>query len=158
EMIDMTMKVGFIGLGIMGKPMSKNLLKAGYSLVVADRNPEAIADVIAAGAETASTAKAIAEQCDVIITMLPNSPHVKEVALGEKALGHLGNASHPDVQKAIQHIFNRASAHGKPSGILAPVEADARRYLEWGATFVAVGSDLGVFRSATQKLADTFKK
>ncbi|EOU6348319.1 2-dehydro-3-deoxyglucarate aldolase [Escherichia coli] len=74
------------------------------------------------------------------------------------ALGHLGNASHPDVQKAIQHLFNRASAHGKPSGILAPVEADARRYLEWGATFVAVGSDLGVFRSATQKLADTFKK
>ncbi|MGQ7110568.1 NAD(P)-binding domain-containing protein, partial [Escherichia sp. TWPC-MK] len=65
----MTMKVGFIGLGIMGKPMSKNLLKAGYSLVVADRNPEAIADVIAAGAETASTAKAIAEQCDVIITI-----------------------------------------------------------------------------------------
>ena len=50
----MTMKVGFIGLGIMGKPMSKNLLKAGYSLVVADRNPEAIADVIAAGAETAA--------------------------------------------------------------------------------------------------------
>ncbi|EPC3077140.1 2-dehydro-3-deoxyglucarate aldolase, partial [Escherichia coli] len=44
------------------------------------------------------------------------------------------------------------------SGILAPVEADARRYLEWDATFVAVGSDLGVFRSATQKLADTFKK
>ncbi len=42
----MTMKVGFFGLGIMGKPMSKNLLKAGYSLVVADRNPEAIADVI----------------------------------------------------------------------------------------------------------------
>jgi 2-hydroxy-3-oxopropionate reductase len=47
----MTIKVGFIGLGIMGKPMSKNLLKAGYSLVVSDRNPEAIADVIAAGAE-----------------------------------------------------------------------------------------------------------
>ena len=73
-------------------------------------------------------------------------------------LGHLGNASHPDVQKCIQHIFARAKAHGKPSGILAPVEADARRYLEWGATFVAVGSDLGVFRGATQKLADSFKK
>lgn len=68
----MTIKVGFIGLGIMGKPMSKNLLKAGYSLVVSDRNPEAIADVIAAGAETATTPKAIAEQCEVIITMLPN--------------------------------------------------------------------------------------
>ncbi|MFN0593004.1 2-dehydro-3-deoxyglucarate aldolase, partial [Salmonella enterica subsp. enterica serovar Enteritidis] len=49
-------------------------------------------------------------------------------------------------------------SHGKPCGILAPVEADARRYLEWGATFVAVGSDLGAFRASTQKLADTFKK
>ena len=44
------------------------------------------------------------------------------------AFGHLGNASHPDVQRAIQHIFARAKAHGKPCGILAPVEADARRY------------------------------
>lgn len=74
------------------------------------------------------------------------------------AFGHLGNAGHSEVQRAIQHIFARANAHGKPCGILAPVEADARRYLEWGATFVAVGSDLGVFRSATQKLADAFKK
>lgn len=74
------------------------------------------------------------------------------------ALGYLGNPSHPEVQRAIEHIFARAKAHGKPSGILAPAEADARRYLEWGATFVAVGSDLGVFRAATQKLADLFKK
>ncbi|WP_435927973.1 2-dehydro-3-deoxyglucarate aldolase [Dryocola sp. BD613] len=74
------------------------------------------------------------------------------------ALGHLGNASHPEVQRCIQHIFARAKAFGKPAGILAPVEADAKRYLEWGATFVAVGSDLGVFRSATQKLCDQFKK
>ncbi len=74
------------------------------------------------------------------------------------ALGHLGNASHPEVQRCIQHIFTRAKAFGKPAGILAPVEADAKRYLEWGATFVAVGSDLGVFRSATQKLCDQFKK
>lgn len=73
-------------------------------------------------------------------------------------LGHLGNAGHPEVQQAIQHIFARAKAQGKPSGILAPVEADARRYLEWGATFVAVGSDLGLFRAASQKLSDTFKK
>lgn len=74
------------------------------------------------------------------------------------AFGRLGNANHPEVQHAIAHIFARAKAHGKPSGILAPVEADARRYLEMGATFVAVGSDLGVFRSATQKLCDQFKK
>jgi 2-dehydro-3-deoxyglucarate aldolase len=71
-------------------------------------------------------------------------------------LGHLGNASHPEVQAAMQTIFEAARAHGKPIGILAPVEADARRYIELGATFVAVGSDLGVFRAATQALRDKF--
>jgi len=73
-------------------------------------------------------------------------------------MGHLGNAGHPQVQAAIRHIFDRAKAHGKSSGILAPVEADARRYMEWGATFVAVGSDLGVFRAGTQALCDRFTK
>ncbi|MDU4095006.1 MAG: NAD(P)-binding domain-containing protein, partial [Pantoea sp.] len=79
----MAMKVGFIGLGIMGKPMSKNLVKAGYSLVVRDFSEQNEAELIELGAATAKTPKAVAEQCDVIITMLPNSPHVKEVALGE---------------------------------------------------------------------------
>lgn len=73
------------------------------------------------------------------------------------ALGYLGAPNHPEVQRVIQHIFARTQAQGKPSGILAPAEADARRYLEWGARFVAVGSDLGVFRSATQSLCDKFK-
>ncbi|NJD89499.1 MAG: 2-dehydro-3-deoxyglucarate aldolase [Betaproteobacteria bacterium] len=72
------------------------------------------------------------------------------------ALGHLGDPAHPDVQKAIRHIIERARAGGKAAGTLAPVEADARRYMEWGATFVAVGSDLGLFRSATQSLRDKF--
>ncbi|MTD41201.1 2-dehydro-3-deoxyglucarate aldolase [Erwinia sp. CPCC 100877] len=74
------------------------------------------------------------------------------------ALGYLGEPGHSEVQRVINHIFERARAHGKPSGILAPADVDARRYLEWGATFVAVGSDLGVFRAATQNLADRFKK
>ncbi|MDQ0886552.1 2-hydroxy-3-oxopropionate reductase [Paenibacillus sp. V4I9] len=77
----MKMKVGFIGLGIMGKPMSKNLLKAGYELVVLDTSKSG-SELAAAGAKTASTAKALAEQVDVIITMLPNSPQVNEVVLG----------------------------------------------------------------------------
>jgi 2-dehydro-3-deoxyglucarate aldolase len=71
-------------------------------------------------------------------------------------LGHLGNANHPDVQAAMATIFGAARAAGKPVGILAGVEADARRYLAQGASFVAVGSDLGVFRSATQALRDKF--
>jgi len=72
------------------------------------------------------------------------------------ALGQLGNAGHPEVQQAIRHLFKRTKAAGKACGILAPVEADARRYMEWGADFVAVGSDLGLFRSATQALRDRF--
>jgi 2-dehydro-3-deoxyglucarate aldolase len=73
------------------------------------------------------------------------------------AFGHLGNAAHPEVQSAIADVFAQAKRHGKPTGILAPVEADARRYMEMGATFVAVGSDLGAFRSATQSLMDRYR-
>jgi 2-dehydro-3-deoxyglucarate aldolase len=71
--------------------------------------------------------------------------------------GHLGNAAHPEVQAAIVSVFADAKAHGKPCGILAPIEADARRYMDMGATFVAVGSDLGAFRGATQALCDKYK-
>jgi 2-dehydro-3-deoxyglucarate aldolase len=70
--------------------------------------------------------------------------------------GHLGNAGHPEVQAAMAAIFADAKACGKPIGILAPIEADARRYMEMGATFVGVGSDLGVFRAATQALHDKY--
>lgn len=75
-------KVGFIGLGIMGKPMAKNLIKAGYDLIVYDLVKDAVAEVAAAGAEAAQSISEITNQCDVIVTMLPNSPHVKEVVLG----------------------------------------------------------------------------
>ncbi len=72
-------------------------------------------------------------------------------------LGHLGNAGHPEVQAAIAEVVAKAKAAGKPTGILAPVEADARRYMAMGVTFVAVGSDLGVFRSGTQALLDKYR-
>ena len=71
--------------------------------------------------------------------------------------GHLGNANHPEVQAAIAAVFLEAKACGKPTGILAPAEADARRYMAMGATFVGVGSDLGVFRAASQALSDKYK-
>ena len=70
--------------------------------------------------------------------------------------GHLGNAGHPEVQALIASVFAAAKRAGKPSGILAPIEADARRYIEMGATFVAVGSDLGLFRNASQNLKETY--
>jgi 2-hydroxy-3-oxopropionate reductase len=76
-------RIGFIGLGIMGKPMSKNLLKAGYQLVVYDLNEPAVAEIVRAGAEAGTSAKDVASKSEVIITMLPNSPHVKEAVLGQ---------------------------------------------------------------------------
>lgn len=80
------MKIGFIGLGIMGKPMCKNLLKAGYELAIMDRNPAVLNEVAALGAEIVDSPKAVAEKTDIIITMLPNSPHVKDAVLGENGV------------------------------------------------------------------------
>ena len=75
-------KIGLIGLGIMGKPMAINLLKAGYPLVVNDINREAVEVVVRHGAASANSAKAVAEKSDVVITMLPDSPEVEVVVLG----------------------------------------------------------------------------
>jgi len=73
------------------------------------------------------------------------------------ALGHLGNPNHPDVQRVIRDLHDRAQAAGKSTGILAPIQADAKRYLEWGFNFVAVGTDLGVFKQAVFGLRDAFR-
>jgi len=76
------MKIGFIGLGIMGKPMSKNILKAGHELVVCSRNQSSVEELTSAGAKSAPSPRELAAQVDLIITMLPNSPEVKQVVLG----------------------------------------------------------------------------
>jgi len=78
--------VGFIGLGIMGKPMSKNLIKAGYPLVVHDKNREPVRELVALGAGEAFSSREVAEKCQVVITMLPNSPDVREAALGKDGI------------------------------------------------------------------------
>jgi len=76
-------KIGFIGLGIMGKPMAKNLVKAGYDLTVFDINNAAVEELVAIGAAKGSSSKDVASKTEIILTMLPNSPHVKEVVLGK---------------------------------------------------------------------------
>ena len=76
------MKIGLIGLGIMGKPMAKNLLKAGYELWVNNRSQGPMEELVACGAH-AATRKELAENAEVIITMLPNGPQVREVILGD---------------------------------------------------------------------------
>src|SRR5579885_1592681 len=74
--------IGFIGLGIMGRPMAHNLLKAGYPLVVLNRHQDVTDELTAKGARAAQTPKEVAAQCDVLITMLPDSPQVEEVITG----------------------------------------------------------------------------
>ena len=76
-------KIGFIGLGIMGKPMAKNLIKAGYELTVYDILPEPVQEVVAAGAKQGDSSADVAAQSELFITMLPNSPHVREAVLGK---------------------------------------------------------------------------
>lgn len=72
------------------------------------------------------------------------------------SLGHIGNPNHPEVQTAIQDAVKRLTAIGKPAGILTPSEPDARRYIEWGYRFVAVGSDLGLMAKHADALAKAF--
>jgi len=86
------MKIGFIGLGIMGKPMSLNLIKAGHELVVMDKNADAPKELSGYGAKIAMTPAEVASEVDLVITMLPNSPHVKDVVLGENGIIHGGRS------------------------------------------------------------------
>lgn len=79
-------KIGFIGLGIMGKPMASNLVAKGYHLSVNDLNEAAVQSLVELGAVKVESAKMIGESCDVVITMLPANKHVKQVILEENGV------------------------------------------------------------------------
>ncbi len=79
----MKQQIGFIGLGLMGKPMARNLMKAGFPLTIHARHPEKVQDLVSEGARLVASSRAVGEASDVVITMLPNSPEVEEVVLGE---------------------------------------------------------------------------
>lgn len=143
------MKIGFIGLGIMGKPMSKNLLKAGYSVVILDHHKDTTDELVAAGAEKADTPKAVAAQSDIIITMLPNSPQVKEVALGEN--GIIAGAKEGAILIDMSSIaplasreISEALAAKKISMLDAPVSGGEPKAIE-GTLSVMVGGDKAIF-------------
>lgn len=80
------MKIGFIGLGIMGKPMALNLIKGGHELVVYDINQANVNAVTEHGAKAASSSMAVAQECQVVITMLPNSTHVESALCSEEGV------------------------------------------------------------------------
>ena len=80
------MKVGFIGLGVMGSPMALNILKGGHELTVYDRSAEAVARLTAAGAKAAASPSEVGAASDIVVTMLPEPQHVEQVALGSDGI------------------------------------------------------------------------
>ena len=90
----MKQKIGFIGLGIMGRHMAKHLLNAGYEVVAYDIVPEAIEQMVGAGAERGASCRDVAARSDVIISMVPDSPDVEKVALGEDGIIDAAKSGH----------------------------------------------------------------
>jgi len=82
----MSLKIGYIGLGLMGKPMARNILKAGFDLTVHNRSRESVRELVGEGAHEAYSPKEVAQQVDVVFTNLPDSPDVELVALGEEGI------------------------------------------------------------------------
>lgn len=145
-------QIGFIGLGIMGKHMAKNLLKAGYELSVYDINADAVKEVAASGAKACSSIAEVAKECSTIITMLPNSPHVKAVVLGEEGIGD--NAKPDTLIIDMSSIAPAASqemeAALKPKGIRmidAPVSGGEPKAAD-GTLAIMVGGEEADFNEA----------
>lgn len=143
------MKVGFIGLGIMGKPMVRNLLKAGHEVVVFDVMQENVEEAAAAGAVPAQSSKAVAQQCKTIITMLPNSPHVKAAVMGEN--GVLEGAQEGSILIDMSSIaplasqeISRACAGKGVKMIDAPVSGGEPKAID-GTMSIMVGGEREVF-------------
>ena len=141
--------IGFIGLGIMGKPMAKNLLKAGYLLTVYDIVPEKVREVVEAGAKAGSSNKDVAEKSEMIITMLPNSPEVKEAVLGEN--GVLQGAKAGTVLIDMSSIAPLASIEvaerAKEKGVImldAPVSGGEPKAVD-GTLAIMVGGPQEIF-------------
>lgn len=143
------MKIGFIGLGIMGKPMVKNLMKAGHDLLVFDILKENVDLMTAVGAAAAENIAELASSCPVIITMLPNSPHVKSVVCGEG--GVLSTAKPGTIlidmtsiaPGASQEIEKECAAKGVKM-IDAPVSGGEPKAVD-GTLSIMVGGDKALF-------------
>ena len=143
------MKIGFIGLGIMGKPMVRNLLKAGHEVIAYDIIPENVDAVVKDGAVAAISSKNVAEQVDFIITMLPNSPHVKAVVMGEN--GVLEGAKPGTILVDMSSIaplasqeIAKACAEKGVKMLDAPVSGGEPKAID-GTMSIMVGGDKEVF-------------
>lgn len=143
------MKIGFIGLGIMGKPMAKNLLKAGHELVVYDIIKDNVDVLVKEGAAAAASPKEVAEQVKLVLVMVPNSPHVKTAVMGEN--GVLEGASEGTILVDLSSIAPLASqevakacAEKGVKMLDAPVSGGEPKAID-GTLSIMVGGEQSVF-------------
>jgi 2-hydroxy-3-oxopropionate reductase len=142
-------KIGFIGIGIMGKPMAKNLLKAGYPLTVYDIRPEPVQELVKLGAKKGNNSADVAARNEVVITMLPNSPHVREAVLGKN--GVLDGAKEGliliDMSSIAPLVSVEVSKKASEKGVKmldAPVSGGEPKAIE-GTLAIMVGGPQDVF-------------
>ncbi|NLD59809.1 MAG: 2-hydroxy-3-oxopropionate reductase [Clostridiales bacterium] len=143
------MRIGFIGLGIMGKPMARNLLKAGHELVVYDVLKANVDLLAAGGALAGASSRDVAERCDLIITMVPDGPQVIEVVLGENGVleGARPGATVIDMSSIDPQVSQRVCAACREKGVHmidAPVSGGEPKAID-GTLSIMVGGDGKVF-------------
>jgi 2-hydroxy-3-oxopropionate reductase len=148
----MAQVIGFIGLGIMGRPMARNLLKAGYSLVVHSRSRGPVDEIAGAGAKVGTSPRDVAAQCDVLITMLPNSPDVEQVVLGrdgviEGARPGMTLLDMSTISPLVSQKVGAALAAKSVKMLDAPVSGGEKGAID-GALSIMVGGDKAAFDKA----------
>jgi 2-hydroxy-3-oxopropionate reductase len=149
-------RIGFIGLGIMGKPMARNLLKAGYPLVVCDINPAPVNELVSLGAQAAGSPKEVARQCRYLITMLPNSPEVKEVVCGPNGIldGAVPGATLIDMSSISPLVSRELGESLKEKGVKfldAPVSGGEPKAID-ATLSIMVGGEEEVFNECREIL------
>ena len=141
--------IGFIGLGIMGKPMAKNLLKAGHKLVVYDIMPAGADEVVAAGAARGSSPKDVASQADIVITMVPDGPEVEQAVLGPNGVleGARKGTIVADMSSISPMVAQKVGARCEAQGVEfldAPVSGGEPKAID-GTLAIMVGGKQEIF-------------
>jgi 2-hydroxy-3-oxopropionate reductase len=148
--------IGFVGLGIMGSPMCRNLLKAGHKLVVYDIVPELVERVTGYGAVRGSSARAVAEKSEIVITMLPDGPEVEQAVLGPAGVleGARAGSTIIDMSSISPLVSQKVGAACKAKGVRfldAPVSGGEPKAVD-GTLAIMVGGDATVFKEMTPVL------
>jgi 2-hydroxy-3-oxopropionate reductase len=150
-------KIGFVGLGIMGRPMAKNLLKAGHELVVFDVVPAPVEDVASAGAAKGASAKDVAARTQIVITMLPDGPDVEAAVLGpggilEGAAKGVIVVDMSSISPLVAQKVGKACAERGVTFLDAPVSGGEPKAID-GTLAIMVGGDSAAFETVRPILA-----